>query len=216
MARLSYDGIVARATPVAETEEERKLTTDTAEKCSDLKELISAGRKFSCIYADPPWQYGNQSTRAATDNHYQTMPIDDICNMPVSQLAADNAHLHLWTTNAFLPDSFRLIKSWGFEYKSILVWCKTQMGIGNYWRVSHELLLLGIRGKCPFLNRAQMSWFEAPRTKHSEKPSTARAMIEKVSPGPRLELFGRQAVGGWTVFGNQVADQENTLFGVAA
>src|SRR5262249_54150982 len=95
-----------------------------------LKGLVAEGHKFATIYADPPWPYANQATRSSTDNHYQTMSIEDICREPVGQLAEDNAHLHLWTTNAFLPDAFRVIEAWGFEYKSCFVWVKPQMGIG--------------------------------------------------------------------------------------
>lgn len=178
----------------------------------DLGTLITAGRKFACIYADPAWQYGNQATRASTDNHYPTMTVDDICALPVAELAADNAHLHLWTTNGFLFEAKRVMEAWGFEYKSVMVWVKPQMGIGNYWRVSHEFLLLGTRGKCPYLNRAQMSWHRADRTSHSTKPEDFREKIELVSPGPRLELFGRKTSPGWTVWGNQIA---RTMFDVA-
>lgn len=177
---------------------------------SDLSEL--SGEKFGTIYADPPWKYGNQGTRAATDNHYGTMSVDDLCAMPVESLAADDAHLHLWTTNAFLPDSFRLIEAWGFEYRSCFVWVKPQMGIGNYWRVSHEFLLLGIRGNAKrFNNRSQMSWGQFDRTKHSAKPEQIRSAIELCSPGPYLELFGRNAIPGWVVYGNQINKQGSLL-----
>ena len=162
------------------------------------------GKNFGTVYADPPWKYANQSTRAATDNHYLTMAVDEIAALPVKEMAADKAHLHLWTTNAFLFESRKIIEAWGFEYKSCFVWVKPQMGIGNYWRVSHEFLLLGIRGNCPFLNHSEMSWTIRDRTEHSYKPSIVRRTIEKVSPGPRLELFGRQCVDGWTVFGNEI------------
>lgn len=177
-----------------------------AAECYDsLREIM--GRKFGCIYADPPWAYSNQSTRAATDNHYDTLTVDELINWPIEQLAADDAHLHLWTTNAFLPESFRIIEAWGFEYKSCFVWVKPQMGIGNYWRVSHEFLLLGVRGDAKrFNDRALRSWLEAKRGKHSAKPGEVREMIERASPGPYLELFGRLAVGGWTVIGNQVEE----------
>jgi N6-adenosine-specific RNA methylase IME4 len=173
-----------------------------------LKEL--ADQKFACIYADPPWQYGNQATRAATKNHYRTMTVDDLCEMSVSEFAADDSHLHLWTTNAFLQDAFRVMDAWGFEYRSCYVWVKPQMGIGNYWRVSHEFMLLGIRGNAKRFNvKDKMSWGEFPRTKHSAKPEEVRHLIEQVSNGPYLEIFGRRAVSGWTVLGNQV---ETRLF----
>jgi N6-adenosine-specific RNA methylase IME4/ParB-like chromosome segregation protein Spo0J len=170
----------------------------------NLTDLIKQDQKFACIYADPPWQYGNQATRAATDNHYSTMTVAEICAERVEEIAADNAHLHLWTTNAFLFEAQRVIEEWGFKYKSCLVWCKPQLGIGNYWRVSHEFLLFGLRGKCPFQDRSLRSWVEANRTEHSEKPDVVRAMVEKASPGPRLEMYGRRSVEGWTVYGNQV------------
>lgn len=165
------------------------------------------GRRFGCIYADPPWQYGNQGTRAATDNHYQTMSVAELCQMPIGDLAADDAHLHLWTTNAFLFDSKRVLEAWGFEYRSCFVWVKSQIGIGNYWRVSHEFLLLGVRAssKMPvFRDKNLKSWGEWPRGRHSSKPDQMRDLIERASPGPYLELFGRKSACGWTVFGNQV------------
>ncbi len=174
--------------------------------CS-LDELVAAGRKFRTIYADPPWRYGNQGTRASTDNHYDTMTVDQICAEPVSKLVEDDAHLHLWTTNAFLLESFRVMEAWGFTYKSVFVWVKPQMGIGNYWRVSHEFMLFGIRGKAPFGARNEMSWAKINRTKHSAKPDEVRQKIEKVSPGPYLEMYGRVFMEDrpWTVYGNQVS-----------
>jgi len=176
---------------------------------SDLQKLIDNNKNFSTIYADPPWKYSNQATRSATNNHYDTMTIEDISNLPIPELTTKNAHLHLWTTNAFLFESIKIIEAWGFEYKSIFVWVKPQMGIGNYWRVSHELMLFGLKGKQPFLNRSQKSWKEIDRTKHSRKPYEISDTIELVSPGPYLELFGRQTKKGWTVWGNEI---ERTLF----
>lgn len=170
-----------------------------------IDDLVFGGAKFGTIYADPPWPYDNQATRAATSNGYVGMTIDEICALPIKALAADDAHLHLWTTNGFLFDSLAVIQAWGFDYKSCFVWVKPQIGIGNYWRVAHEFLLLGVRGNCAFLDRAQRSWIEEDRTrKHSQKPRSVRRLIEKVSPGPRLELFAREQHEGWTVWGNEV------------
>jgi N6-adenosine-specific RNA methylase IME4 len=171
----------------------------------DLRVLIDSGRRFRCIYADPPWQYGNQGTRAATGNHYGGMTVDELMELPIKELADDNAHLHFWTTNAFLFDSLRIMDAWGFEYKSCFIWVKPQMGLGNYWRVSHEFMLFGLRGKCPFNSRSEMSWGEYPRTIHSAKPEEIRKKIESVSNGPYLELFGRRPTRGWMVWGNQIA-----------
>jgi len=175
----------------------------------DIYFLTTVGLKFGTIYADPPWSYGNKATRNAADNHYSSMTVDEIANLPIKQLAEDNAHLHMWTTNAFLFDSKRIMESWGFEYKSCYVWVKPQMGMGNYWRVSHEFLLFGIRGKCPVSRRNAMSWGEFPRSRHSAKPDEIRSIVETLSPSEkRLELFGRKPVDGWVVWGNEISDAD--------
>ena len=139
------------------------------------------------------------------------MNIQEICNEPVEALTNEVAHLHLWTTNAFLREAFDVIKAWGFTYKSCLVWIKPQLGMGNYWRVSHELLLLGVRGSLPFVDQTCKSWVLEHRTVHSRKPYRVRELIERVSPGPYLELYGREEIpqSQWTVYGNQV---ERRLF----
>jgi N6-adenosine-specific RNA methylase IME4 len=87
------------------------------------------------------------------------------------------------------------------------------MGIGNYWRVSHEFLLLGIRGSLRFQDKGEMSWRQMDRSKHSKKPYEVRKLIEKVSPGPRLELFARVVAPGWVAWGNEI---ERNLFNGAA
>lgn len=171
----------------------------------DLKRLADNGEQFGCIYADPPWGYSNQATRASTDNHYPTMTVDEIAALPVGELALDRSHLWLWTTNAFLFECPRLFAAWGFEFKSSYVWCKTQIGIGNYLRNAHEFLLLAVRGGLTGAAKDIRSWGEFPRGEHSAKPERIRVdVVERASPGPRLELFGRKAVQGWTVWGNQI------------
>jgi N6-adenosine-specific RNA methylase IME4 len=177
----------------------------------DLSELVEGGYKFPTIYADPPWQYRNRSSRAAAENHYPTLSLKEICAEPVSELAADDAHLHLWTTNAFLADAFRVVRAWGFTYKSCFVWVKDKLGLGNYWRVSHEFLLLGVRGRLTFQDNTIPSWSLCRRTRHSRKPDAVRGLIERVSPGPYLELYGREELprSQWTVYGNAV---ERRLF----
>lgn len=174
-------------------------------ECDRLETLIASGQKFGCILADPPWKYGNQATRASTDNHYPTMTVEEISALPVGELAADDAHLHLWVTNGFLFEAKAILDAWGFEFRSTFVWCKPQMGIGNYWRNSHEILLTAIRGDAKrFNDRSLKSWEVFDRTAHSAKPDKVHEYIERASPGPRLELFGRKMVHGWTVWGNQI------------
>lgn len=184
---------------------ERKYETQTIE---DLHELVKSGKRFGTVYADPPWPYDNQGTRSATRRHYKehnTMSIDDICALPVPQLLADNGHCHLWTTNSFLREAaVDVLEAWGVTYKSCLVWVKPDFGIGNYWRVGHEFLLLGVRGKAPFQDNSQQSWLYQQAGEHSVKPAKIRRLIERCSPGPYLELFGRQEVENWTVWGNEI------------
>lgn len=183
----------------------------TPEVVSRLDELVAAGRKFRTIYADPPWSYDKTVGRGAANRHYRTMSLKEICAEPVAQLVDDAAHLHLWTTNGFLREAFEVIEAWGFHCKSCFVWAKPQLGTGNYWRVSHEFLLLGVRGQLGFADHCQRSWIEAARTEHSRKPGIIRCLIEKVSPGPYLEMYGREEIHEpkWTVYGNQV---ERRLF----
>ena len=168
-----------------------------------LEPLIERGFRFGCVYADPPWRY-DRSPRGAATHHYETMSIDQIVNLPVRELAADDAHLHLWTTHSFLFDARHVLEAWGFDYKGVFVWVKPTIGTGYYWRSACEFLLLGVRGRATFTDRSIPNWLCHDRHDHSHKPERIRALVERVSPGPYLELFGRRAVHGWVVFGNEV------------
>jgi N6-adenosine-specific RNA methylase IME4 len=201
---LTTAGALKLAKRVGNAERLRPAVDATPHAYRRLEALITEGKRFGTIYADPPWQYDNQATRAATVNHYPTMKLTEIAALPVPALTAERSHLHLWTTDCFLEDAIALLKGWGFARRQTLIWCKTQVGIGNYWRSSHEYLLLGIRGGLTFPDKpAVKSYIELPRTEHSVKPAAVRRLIEQVSPGPRLELFGREPADGWTVWGNQ-------------
>jgi N6-adenosine-specific RNA methylase IME4 len=175
-----------------------------------LEELIEQGKKFATIYADPPWNYGNQGTRAATGNHYGSLTLEEICQEPIPELTEENAHLHLWTTNAFLFEAKQVMEAWGFIYKSVLLWVKPQLGIGNYWRVCHEFLLFGLKGKLAMqdAHKTIPSWHELDRTRHSRKPDEFRKFIEAVSYAPRLEMYGREAHEGWAVYGDEILGTE--------
>lgn len=179
-------------------------TTDDLEA---LAQQVESGARapFGTVYADPAWQYGNQGTRGSTGDHYVGMTVEQICALPVSRLAAEQSHLHLWTTNAFLFDAQRVMQAWGYTYKSCYIWVKPQIGMGNYWRVSHEFLLLGVRGNLTFAANNLRSWGEFRRGQHSAKPEQIRDLIHVASPGPRVELFARRAVEGWTCWGNEIA-----------
>lgn len=169
---------------------------------TDLRWLSLLHGPFATVYADPPWSYGNQGTRNNTRRHYSAMSTEEICALPVSEITSDGAHLHLWTTNAHIFEAQKVMAAWGFTYKSMFVWVKPQMGMGNYWRVSHELMLFAVKGKSHFGSRAEMSWREIPRGKHSAKPAEIRQLVERVSPAPRLEMFARSLHAGWVSWGN--------------
>lgn len=173
--------------------------------------------KFATFVADPPWQYGNTSTRGAAEDHYGTMTIDELCDLDVVPTrAADQSHLYLWTTAGHLPEAFRVMQAWGFDYKTYLVWVKPQMGMGNYFRVSTEMVLFGVRGGMRTQARDIKNYFTAKRGRHSAKPTLFHDLVEKASPGPYLELFSRCSAKdmltgctcskcrlGWSVWGNQ-------------
>lgn len=179
-------------------------------------ELAVPEGQFATIVADPPWRYGNTSTRGAAEDHYPTMSIDELCELDVAPTrAADQSHLYMWTTAGHLPEAFRVMEAWGFTYKTYLVWVKPQMGMGNYFRVSTELVLFGIRGGMRTRDMGTKNYFEAKRTKHSAKPGAFFDLVEKCSPGPYLEMFARcsrdrqlvcscsRCDRGWNVWGNQ-------------
>jgi len=186
---------------------------------TDLNQLMEGGKKFPVLYIDPPWDYRNKSGNGACANSYPSMTNQQLLALPVPELVTKSAHCHLWATSSFLPFAFELLERWGFSYRSNFVWVKPDIGVGNYWRMSHEhllwatrgdedtsheILLLGTKQGEPFQTHDLRSWGEFPRQGHSVKPPEIRRLIESASPGPYLELFGRSPVKGWTVFGNQV------------
>ncbi len=164
--------------------------------------------QFSLILADPPWQY-EYSLDSADDieNHYPTMDLQAICDLPVISLSAENSVLFLWTTSPKLPEGLRVIQDWGFRYRSSLIWSKSGLGMGYYARINHEFLLIGIRGEpgVPLPENRPVSIIEAPKGRHSEKPEVFRETIESMYPtAKRIELFCRNPRPGWAVWGNEV------------
>jgi hypothetical protein len=114
------------------------------------------------------------------------MTVEDICNLRVGQLAAEDAHLWLWLTNTALHAGHHVMQAWGFTYRSCLTWIKPRFGLGHYLRNQTEHLLLGTRGKAPVLFRSQGTWLYAPTQEHSRKPEEQYAIIQRCSPGPTL------------------------------
>jgi len=164
--------------------------------------------QYATILADAPWPFRDDRARGAAARHYATMTVDEIADLVVP--AAKNAHLYLWTPVAHLLDgsAVRVMEAWGFRPTTMITWAKAGLGQGHYWRSNTEHLVFGVRGSLPPLDRGVRNWFEAPRTTHSAKPEIAMDLIERVSPGPRIELFARRpARPGWDVWGDEAQDQ---------
>lgn len=181
-------------------------------------------KRFHTVLADPPWQFQNKTGKVAPEhkrlNRYGTMMLDEICALPVSSICAETAHLYLWVPNALLPEGLKVLTSWGFEYKSNLVWHKVRKdggpdgrGVGFYFRNTTELILFGVRGKnartlAP--GRTQVNIIRSMKREHSRKPDEQYQIIEACSPGPYIELFARGSHKGWTTWGNQAESYSPT------
>jgi N6-adenosine-specific RNA methylase IME4 len=176
---------------------------------------------FSCILADPPWTYKVRSAKGegrGAVQHYPTMHLAGIKELPVADVCAKDAHLFLWTTTPHLPQALDLMRAWGFDYSTVaFVWLKLNkhapvlfsdvqsmfVGMGHTTRQNAELVLLGRRGSPKRLNKSTRQVIIAHRREHSRKPEESYDRIEAYCAGPRLELFGRQSRPGWTVWGNE-------------
>lgn len=164
--------------------------------------------KYRVIYADPPWRYGNTmpSYFAEQADHYPLMDLEEICALPVGDLAEDNAVLFLWTTSPMVEDAFKIIQAWGFEYKASFVWDKVRHNMGHYNSVRHEFLLVATRGSCPpEVPHLFDSVVVEERQDHSRKPETFYTIIETLYPSARkVELFARTRREGWDSHGNEI------------
>ncbi len=108
-------------------------------------------KKYKTIYADPPWQEsGGGKIKRGADRHYPLMTTKEICELPVQQIADENCHLYLWTTNNFLQDAFKVMEAWGFEYITCITWMKDRQGLGQYYRGLTEHCLFGRKGMVPY------------------------------------------------------------------
>ena len=163
--------------------------------------------KYRIVYADPPWSYGNNQPDYYTEqrDHYPVMSLQDIGDLPIRDLAEDNAVLFLWVTSPMLEESFTVVKAWGFQYKTSFVWDKVKHNMGHYNSVRHELLLVCTRGACtPDVKKLFDSVVTEERTTHSKKPILFYEMIEQLyTYGRRLELFARTKREGWDTYGNE-------------
>jgi len=162
---------------------------------------------YRTILIDAPTSIEQTSPGKGAIEHYELLTMERLQQLPVAELAAPDSHLYLWTTNAALEQSMALIRHWGFTPRSILTWIKPRMGLGHYLRNTTEQLLLATRGHAPVRFKGQPTWAFAPIQDHSHKPEEQFAIIERLSPGPYLELFARRKPTSseqWDYWGNEV------------
>jgi len=160
----------------------------------------SQQKRYKCILADPPWQKDQLGNYGAV-KHYDVLKIEDIKAMPVEDLADDDSHCYIWLTNSVIREGYEIMEKWGFTPRSLIVWLKPKLGLGNYYRFCTEYLLFGTKGKAPVKFKGQPNWLFAARQRHSQKPEEQYPMIERMSHGPYLELFARHRQHGWDIWG---------------
>lgn len=183
---------------------------------NDLLAVVGE-RRFSTILADPPWQFHNRTGKMAPEHRrlsrYSTMALQDIESLPVESIAEETAHLYLWIPNALLAHGLQVMDSWGFNYKTNIVWYKVRKdggpdrrGVGFYFRNVTEMILFGVRGKNARTlqpGRSQANIIVSQKREHSRKPDEQYDLIEACSPGPFIELFARGPRKGWFGWGDQ-------------
>jgi N6-adenosine-specific RNA methylase IME4 len=186
-------------------------------KVGDDLLAFTCGRPYGTILADPPWQFQNKTGKVAPEHkrlsRYGTLSLNDIMSLPVRDISAARAHLYLWCPNALLPDGLAVMKAWGFEYKSNIVWHKVRKdggsdgrGVGFYFRNVTELLLFGVKGKNARTlkaGRTQVNLIASRKREHSRKPDEQYEIIEACSWGPYVELFARGTRARWDTWGRE-------------
>ena len=194
-------------------------------------------KRYRTIVADPPWPMPASGKRSdsgrrgpyvapsgrkvnadwwerftrSSEVPYDTMSLEEITALPVLDLAEDDAHLYLWTTNRFLWDARKVAEAWGFSVSTVLTWCKPPigMGFGGAFALTTEFVLFCRRGSLRPLERHDSTWLQWSRPyengyiAHSQKPDAFLDLVERVSPGPYLEMFARRARFGWDYWGDE-------------
>ncbi|NND23976.1 MAG: hypothetical protein HKN86_04715 [Acidimicrobiia bacterium] len=191
-----------------EKKEERNKKIEKVKQKIENENLASIDKKYHVIAIDPPWAYNEkggfssddydaQNNRGAVD--YPTMTVEQIKNIDIP--SADDAVMFLWTTHAFLKDSFDILKHWGFDYKATIVWDKVKMGMGRNIRMQVEFCLLGVKGKPIIQGSSERDIITEPRREHSRKPESFYEMVERMCIGNKLDYFSRQDRKNWEHYG---------------
>lgn len=174
-------------------------------------------KKYKIIYADPPWRYARSKVQGAAEKHYPTMSIEELCALPVKEIADKDCILFLWATFPQLKEALQLIKAWGFTYKSVaFVWLKQNRksptwfyGLGFWTRGNAEICLLATKGHPKRQSNKVHQFIISPVEQHSKKPDITREKILALMGDlPRIELFARQHTPGWDVWGNEIKSVE--------
>lgn len=199
---------VRRAEKIAEV---KQRIEEHAQEQTGVISIEAPQRKYNIIYADPPWKYW-ESGNKNQELHYATMRSEDICDLPIANLADENCVLFMWATYPILEEAFNVIRAWGFTYSTAaFVWVKKNrnadtpfIGLGSWTRANSEICLLATKGSILRLDASISQVVESPIEEHSKKPDIVRDLIERlVGKLPRVELFCRNPAEGWDVWGNE-------------
>jgi N6-adenosine-specific RNA methylase IME4 len=162
--------------------------------------------KYQCVYMDPPWAYRDSKIHGGVDHEYETLDIDGIARLPIASLLPKNGgHVWMWTTWPMIREGAvqKLFTAWGLSWKGEIVWDKDKLLLGRWIRVQTEILILGVTGSVPRLVEDVRGIHREKSGKHSAKPDSFYGMLERFSPGPRIELFARKPREGWDRWGKE-------------
>ena len=182
-----------------------------------------SGKKYGAILIDPSWAFKTFTkvdaiAHRCAEQHYRTMPLNEICGLPVPDFAAKNCALFMWVSTPHLREAFTVLDAWGFKFKTrAFEWVKlkdnqidffdpppARMSMGYWTRKQAEMCLLATRGHPKRLSKAVREIIAAPRREHSRKPDEIYGRIEALVDGPYLEMFARQRWPGWEQWGDEV------------
>lgn len=195
----------ARAIKKAKRKKKKAAHARKVKEASEKPKAVSEG-PFDLILADPPWRYEHcEADNREIENQYPTATLDDIFKH--SPNAKENSILFLWATAPKVEEAISVMNAWGFSYRTCAVWDKQKIGMGYWFRIQHELLLVGVKGKpgaTPESERIS-SIFSEKRGPHSSKPVCVYEWIERAFPGTdKLEMYCRKPRDGWASWGNEV------------
>jgi len=173
-------------------------------------------KKYKLLYGDPPWQYANVTTgrnnASGAASKYKTIPLEDICALPVQDIVDRDAALFLWITTPLLPDGFEVMDAWGFQYKTAIYWRKVRShGLGNWFRGQVEVLLVGVRGKLKPFHCQKANFIQTKVGRHSQKPREIYGLLESLDLNPKIELFARERRQRWDAAGDELPETCQTL-----